>query len=167
MSKGKGIRKCSYEYIRKNIFEPYINTELHFHVEQLPQRAFGKDAYIITAYYEGKYYTLCMGKSLKGYKGDIIHLQYDGYCYGTGDYRLVSDRHGLICKIKQTNLVEKLADVDKERSRKEVYNANNMSFDIRFGLTPNDWEMRLDIDIAHLELVEIGIREEILRKRGK
>ena len=41
------------------------------------------------------------GKELKGYLGDIIYPQYDGEKYLTGDYRLTSDRHGMICKWKE------------------------------------------------------------------
>ena len=128
MSKGNGIKKCSYEYIRKNIFKQYILPKLHFHVEQLPQGAFGKDTYIITAYHEGKYYTLCMGKSLKGYEGDIIHLKYDGYCYPCGDYLLVSEEHGLICKFKRST-EEFLADLKPQINAKKkeiaIYKQNN------------------------------------------
>ena len=43
---------------------------------------------------------LAIGKELKGYMGDIIRTMYTGGKYATGDYILVSDRHGLICKFK-------------------------------------------------------------------
>jgi len=46
-------------------------------------------------------YTVAVGKELKGYLGDIIRITYDGEAYGTGDYRLVSDRHGDICKWRE------------------------------------------------------------------
>jgi len=46
-------------------------------------------------------YIIAVGKELKGYLGDIIRITYDGEAYGTGDYRLVSDRHGVICKWKE------------------------------------------------------------------
>lgn len=95
--------KAKYEYIKKEIFEKEITLKLDFsfHVEELPPCVLGKGMYIITTYYEGNYYTLAAGKELKGYIGDIIYIQYDGHSYGTGDYRVVSDRHGLICKIKK------------------------------------------------------------------
>ena len=44
---------------------------------------------------------LCYGKELKGYIGDILYLQYDGQEYGTGDFVLKSDRHGMVCKFKE------------------------------------------------------------------
>lgn len=40
------------------------------------------------------------GKELKGYMGDIIRTMYTGDTYASGDYILVSDRHGMICKFK-------------------------------------------------------------------
>ena len=40
------------------------------------------------------------GKELKGYMGDIIRTMYTGWEYGSGDYVLMSDRHGMICKFK-------------------------------------------------------------------
>ena len=91
---------------------------------------------------------------MKGYKGDIIRVTYDGYVYGTGDYHVISDRHGLICKIKQTNLAEKLADILEERRRKQKFNA---LFYQKYGYDST----LADLDIAHLELVEIGLRETL------
>lgn len=46
-------------------------------------------------------FAILEGKELKGYIGDIIYLQCDGEKYLTGDYRLTSDRHGMICKWKE------------------------------------------------------------------
>lgn len=43
---------------------------------------------------------LVIGKELKGYVGDIIYPQYNGWRHATGDYQLTSDRHGVICKWK-------------------------------------------------------------------
>lgn len=43
---------------------------------------------------------LAKGKELKGYMGDIIRTMYTGWEYASGDYILVSDRHGMICKFK-------------------------------------------------------------------
>lgn len=40
---------------------------------------------------------LAHGKELKGYLGDIIRTMYTETKYD-GDYILVSDRHGMICK---------------------------------------------------------------------
>lgn len=40
------------------------------------------------------------GKELKGYMGDIIRTMYTGWEYASGDYVLMSDRHGMICKFK-------------------------------------------------------------------
>lgn len=43
---------------------------------------------------------LAKGKELKGYMGDIIQTMYTDWEYASGDYILVSDRHGMICKFK-------------------------------------------------------------------
>ncbi len=43
---------------------------------------------------------LAIGKELKGYVGDIITTMYTGEKFGTGDFVLMSDRHGMICKFK-------------------------------------------------------------------
>lgn len=40
------------------------------------------------------------GKELKGYMDDIIRTMYTGDMYASGDYVLMSDRHGMICKFK-------------------------------------------------------------------
>ena len=41
---------------------------------------------------------LAEGKKLCGYVGDIIRTMYTGETKYDGDYILVSDRHGMICK---------------------------------------------------------------------
>lgn len=43
---------------------------------------------------------IAYGKELKGYLGDIIMVMYTGEQFGTGDFILESDRHGMICKFK-------------------------------------------------------------------
>ena len=52
------------------------------------------------------------GKELKGYIGDNLYIQYDGVKYGTGDYYLKSDRHGIVCKWK---------DDESEVNRNDLY----------------------------------------------
>lgn len=46
---------------------------------------------------------LATGKELKGYRGDIIRTMYHSFIFSEGKklpYILMSDRHGIICKIK-------------------------------------------------------------------
>ena len=43
---------------------------------------------------------LAIGKELNGYVGDIIRTMYTGPRRGEGEYLLMSDRHGMICKFK-------------------------------------------------------------------
>lgn len=43
---------------------------------------------------------LTVGKELKGYIDDIIRTMYTGEKYGTGDFILKGDIHGMICKFK-------------------------------------------------------------------
>lgn len=68
---------------------------------------------------------LVMGKELKGYIGDIIYPQYDGYRYATGDYRLTSDRHGLICKWKdeKAEMLKSLIDAPIEEVFDKLWDA--------------------------------------------
>ena len=64
--------------------------------------------YLDIVKYNGNYYAIepntgiayVKGKELKGYLGDILYFQYDGVKYGTGNYYLKSDRHGIVCRWK-------------------------------------------------------------------
>ncbi len=83
------------EIIKKYIFTPNGTKNNDLHVEPIDNTYM-----IVSEGDEWKAY-LCYGKELKGYIGDIIYLQYDGEKYGTGDFILKSDRHGVICKFKK------------------------------------------------------------------
>ena len=68
---------------------------------------FGTNNYCDIIKFRGKYAAvnqegqiLAYGKELKGYLGDIITVMYTGEQFGTGDFILESDLHGMICKFK-------------------------------------------------------------------
>lgn len=69
----------------------------YFHVVEVP---YLREKYAIVRDGEIGSILFVVGKELKGYLGDIIYPQYDGERYGTGNYYLESDRHGIICKWK-------------------------------------------------------------------
>lgn len=67
---------------------------------------FGRDC--IVTFYNNTYHVIVddlhypeivKGKELKGYKDDILYLQYTGERYD-GDIILMSDLHGMVCKWK-------------------------------------------------------------------
>lgn len=49
---------------------------------------------------------IAIGRELEGYVGDIIRVMYTGEHKGEGDYILVSDRHGMICKFPEAEFDE-------------------------------------------------------------
>lgn len=69
---------------------------------------FGEDSIALIRYCRNNYVCmrekdgliLAIGKELKGYIDDIIRTMYTGEKYGTGDFILVGDIHGMICKFK-------------------------------------------------------------------
>lgn len=80
--------------IEKLVFNPENPSTNNCHLEPA-----SKGRYCVV---EDRYrIPLCYGKELKGYIGDILYLQYDGEKYGTGDFILKSDRHGMVCKFKE------------------------------------------------------------------
>ncbi len=86
----KTLNKC---------FIDFFGEESVSHVEEMRP-----GEYIVRTDKHG--YFLAMGKELKGYLGDIIRIMYTGEKYGTGDFILVSDRHGIICKFRDGNCSE-------------------------------------------------------------
>ncbi len=76
------------------------------HREYFKEFGFNAGRYLHVVKYNGNYYIIdddhnyiiAKGKELKGYLGDILYFQYNGEKYGTGDYILNSDRHGMVCK---------------------------------------------------------------------
>lgn len=64
------------------------------HVEQLYD-----DDYVVKTDNQG--YFLAIGKELKGYIGDVIRLVYVARENEKSDFVLMSDRHGMICKLRE------------------------------------------------------------------
>ena len=64
------------------------------HVEQL----YDGD-YVVKTDNQG--YFLAIGKELNGYIGDTIRLVYVAREKGISDFILMSDRHGMICKLRE------------------------------------------------------------------
>jgi hypothetical protein len=91
------LKKAPRELLEREVFHSYGSAS---------------GQYFDVIKYNGTYYIvretdglcLCAGKELKGYIGDIIYPQYDGVKYGTGNYYLKSDRHGIICKWKDISV---------------------------------------------------------------
>lgn len=92
------MKKVAREFVKKEVFSGKYSSGNnsyeygYFHVVQY------KNMYYVVR--NADYQIFAVGKELKGYVGDIIYFQYDGVTYGTGNYYLKSDRHGIICKWK-------------------------------------------------------------------
>ena len=76
--------------IDKNVINIFGEASIS-HVEELPRTC------VIIRECDGK--VLAEGKELRGYVGDVIRTMYTGETKYSGDYILVSDRHGMICKL--------------------------------------------------------------------
>lgn len=93
------MKKVAREFVKKEVFSGKYSSEndsykyRYFHVVHDEKNMY----YVIR---DADHMIFVMGKELKGYVGDIIYFQHDGIGYGTGNYYLKSDRHGIICKWK-------------------------------------------------------------------
>ena len=85
------MKKCSREQIKKHrVFGKELCLTKEYNRKCSTYQIFTKDTVLVIA----------VGKELKGYKDSILTIKYDGEEYGTGNYYLVSDIHGVICKWK-------------------------------------------------------------------
>lgn len=93
------MKKCSREQIKKHrlfgknlvLHKEYSRKGSTYHIatEEAVATVFGVASLIVAT-----------GKELNGYKDSILWIVYDGEEYGTGDYYLKSDDHGIVCKWK-------------------------------------------------------------------
>lgn len=85
------------EYVKEMLYEN-LSTPVYCHVEH----TWWNNSYAI--FRDDNGHIIVSGKELKGYLGDIIYPQYNGWRFATGDYQLKSDRHGVICKWKEVKI---------------------------------------------------------------
>ena len=85
------MKKAPREFIKNEFFKEFGSSAGRY----LRVEEYKKNYYVVD---DDNAYVA--GKELKGYIGDILYIQYDGIKYGTGNYYLKSDRHGIVCKWK-------------------------------------------------------------------